>query len=36
MSCKKLFLFDVDGTLVESSKNISLENASILQKIKEK
>ena len=32
---KKLFLFDFDGTLVESSKKISYENALILNKIKD-
>ena len=36
MSSKKLFLFDIDGTLVESSKNISSEHALILNQLKEK
>ena len=36
MSYKKLFLFDVDRTLVESAKNISSEHALILNKLKEK
>ena len=32
---KKLFLFDVDGTLTESSKKISIAHAKILNKLKE-
>ena len=32
----KIFLFDVDGTLVESSKNIKKEHAILLNKLKEK
>ena len=36
MFLKKLFLFDIDGTLVESSKNISSEHALILNQLKEK
>ena len=36
MLSKKLFLFDIDGTLVESSKNISTEHALILNQLKEK
>ena len=31
---KKIFLFDVDGTIVESSKKISNDNAFILNKLK--
>ena len=33
---KRIFLFDVDGTLVESSKKISNDNALILNKLKKK
>ena len=33
---KKLFLFDVDGTLVESSKKINDYHANILNELKKK
>jgi len=33
---KKLFLFDIDGTLVESSKKISSDHGLLLNKLKEK
>jgi phosphomannomutase len=36
MVSKILFLFDIDGTLVESSKNISSEHGLILNQLKEK
>ena len=32
----KILLFDIDGTLVESSENIKPEMASILNSLKEK